>query len=76
MFIKKCLVLLTVVCLLVSVATVAFASVPTDVRLTWTGNTSTTQTINWTSNLANTVGKVQYKKSSAGTYTTVTAPAR
>ena len=75
MFIKKCLVLLTVVCLLVSVATVAFASVPRDVRLTWTGNTSTTQTINWTSNLANTTGKVQYKKSSDSTYTTVIAPA-
>ena len=72
---KKLVVILFVFSLILSVAVVANATVPTDVRLTWTGDPSTTQTINWTSNQTGTTGKVQYKKSSDSTYTTVTAPA-
>ena len=70
---KKSLTLLLVVLLVVSLTTLVYAAAPTDVRLTWSGNTATTQTISWTTDTATKIGKIQFKNISGGTYTTINA---
>lgn len=65
--------LLLLVLSVFSWTTLVWAAAPTNVRLTWSGNTATSQTINWTTDTVTKVGKIQYKKVSGGAYVFVAA---